>query len=718
MMDSFSTQQQVAEGSFSRPSAPLSMPEELERILAVFGRPTVCIPVHYRTKKPVLGQWQEKTSADMHDPAYLEEFGNRNIGILCGANNNGLVSIDADTDEGLEELLRLNPAFSETTLTIGARGGNVWFRLLDEEYPGTTKLLDPNGDDWGEFRSTGGQTVVSGVHPSGCEYQIANDSPPIEISFTEINWPENIDNPWIEDPLDRLIEREGEPFQFGSRGSCTPNQNFFASAFARENVVLWCREEQIFYAFAEDNGVWDSTSHERIRERVLRDVQRAAERQEAPLAKGAKSALKLPFLNNVVELLKGRVERSDPFHSGSNLLHAQNGVLFLSDEGVELLPHSHEHMLRNEHGFSYLAHMPKELDQLSGLAGIGWSRKRVRAFAEKAGLPSLEPLRRKLLGLEREDGPERFLRFLRLNLTEDEILLLQKVFGSILFGGNPCQKILLILGKPGSGKSVILDVLRLIVGAANTVQLRTEHLANRFETARFVGKKLLVGPDVEADFLRRKESNYLKSLVGHDFLSSEGKNNPNDIPFKGDLGVVVTSNHHLRINAGDDLNAWRRRLVVLRFDEPFTGRKIPNLAEKLVDEEGDAIFTWAIEGRAMLERDIKAYGDIVLNDHQRAKVQRIVDDSGSLRLFVETCLEKACGGSFGGLTTNEIVDAYNAFCRQREFEVQPDVVTQKMLPDLMKEIHGVVRVNSLSGSHGKHIRGYKGVGLKEENHGS
>jgi hypothetical protein len=126
MMDSFSTQQQVAEGSFSRPSA------------------TVCIPVHYRTKKPVLGQWQEKTSADMHDPAYLEEFGNRNIGILCGANNNGLVSIDADTDEGLEELLRLNPAFSETTLTIGARGGNVWFRLLDEEYPNHVNLA-PEG---------------------------------------------------------------------------------------------------------------------------------------------------------------------------------------------------------------------------------------------------------------------------------------------------------------------------------------------------------------------------------------------------------------------------------------------------------------------------------------------------------------------------------------------------------------------------------------------
>lgn len=703
----------IAEGTLNRAPVPALENEALRRIRELFGPEAVCVPVRFGDKKPVFSEWQQKTIADMDDPDYLATFINCNVGVLCGEKSNGLVSIDVDSDEGLEELLRLNPSFADTALTKAERGGNVWLRLTDEAYPPLTKLYDPERKAWGELRSTGGQTVVCGMHPSGCEYEIANDSRPIEISFDEINWPENVENPWVEDPLDRLIEREGEPFQFGVRGSCAPNQNFFASAFALENLVIWCLEEQGFYAYDEGNGVWTSISHEKIRERVLRNVQRVAERQNAPLAKEVKSALKLHFLNGVVELLKGRVEKRNPFAANSRLLNAKNGTVFNGDLlGAVLLPHSYEHMLRNRHEFSFIKKKSAPYNSESGFPELLTFRTKPMGKASE----SLQRVREQL-GWER-GTPRDFLRFLQLNLTTSEIVLLQKVFGSILFGGNLCQKIVLILGKPGSGKSVVLDVMRLIVGAANTVQLRTEHLANRFETARFVGKKLLVGPDVEADFLRRKEANFLKSLVGHDFLSSEGKNNPNDVPLRGDMGVVVTSNHQLRINAGDDLNAWRRRLLVLRFDKPFIGKKIPNFAERLVGEEGDAIFTWAIKGGELLAKDIKAIGDFILSEDQKAKVQRIVDDSGSLRLFVETCLEKPGGGSFGGLSTTEIVDAYNGFCRHREFEVQPDAVTQKKLPDLMMEIHGLPKGKKVSGPDGRSGRGYHGVGLKDARDGS
>ncbi len=110
----------------------------------------------------------------------------------------------------------------------------------------------------------------------------------------------------------------------------------------------------------------------------------------------------------IVEMLKGRIERRDAFQSNCRLLHAKNGVVCLKDGVVELLPHSHDHMLRNEHDFAYDA------------------ERRI---------------------------PSDFIGFLELNLTADDILLLQKVFGSILFGGNPCQKILLLLPASGSGRA-------------------------------------------------------------------------------------------------------------------------------------------------------------------------------------------------------------------------------------------------------------------------
>jgi phage/plasmid-associated DNA primase len=185
-------------------------------------------------------------------------------------------------------------------------------------------------------------------------------------------------------------------------------------------------------------------------------------------------------------------------------------------------------------------------------------------------------------------------------LAPEDINMLQKYLGSLIFGGNPCQNLLILKGVPGSGKSVLLDLIIGLVGVNNCVELRTEHLNQRFETARFIGKKLLFGPDVEADFLQRKESNTIKSLVGHDLLSAELKHGRESASLIGNFGVVITSNHTLKLNTKDDLEAWRRRLLVIDFPNTFTGRKIPNFSNKLLHEEGDAIFAWAVYGRMFI----------------------------------------------------------------------------------------------------------------------
>jgi P4 family phage/plasmid primase-like protien len=643
----------------------------VERLVSIFGE-VVLLPVRSGTKIPIVSEWQKTTVEKMSDPAYLALLEQGSIGVLCGRNSGGVISIDADSDGFLDDLLKLNPDFAHTTLTVGAKGGNYWLKMTEDEYPPIRKLTDCEDQALGEFRSNGGCTVVYGRHPSVCNYRFEQELPPIPLAFGEIRWPERTMAPWIKNPLDDLIEREGEPFEFGSRGACRPQESFFASVFAKENRVLWCREEQKFYAYDESRGIWSIETEERIRERVLKRIQKASEGQDSDIGKKIKAAPKMSIVRPIVEMLKGRIERQDAFQSNCRLLHAKNGVVRLKDGVVELLPHSHEHMLRNEHDFAYDA------------------ERRI---------------------------PLEFIEFLELNLTVDDILLLQKVFGSILFGGNPCQKILLLLTASGSGKGVLINVLRLIVGKENTVELRTQHLGGRFETARFVGKKLLLGLDVDDEFLRRKEASYLKSLVGHDPLSAEAKHGTGSLNLKGDFGIVVTSNHELRINAGDDLNAWMRRLLVLRFDKPFTGEKIPNLAEKLVKDEGDAIFSWAIQGRVLLEKDIRE-GGMVLSDDQTVAVQRVVDDSESLRLFVETRIERVEGGAFGQLCSKEIVAAYDAYCRRKGFKVHPDTVTYKKLPKLMEEVHKASSSNSVGSGDEGECRGYRGIALREEYHGS
>ena len=73
--------------------------------------------------------------------------------------------------------------------------------------------------------------------------------------------------------------------------------------------------------------------------------------------------------------------------------------------------------------------------------------------------------------------------------------------GMYLLGFNPAQRFLILDGEAGRGKTQFANVMQGIVGMTNVTQLRTKHLAERFELFRYLKKTLLVGVDVEADFL-------------------------------------------------------------------------------------------------------------------------------------------------------------------------------------------------------------------------
>ena len=64
--------------------------------------------------------------------------------------------------------------------------------------------------------------------------------------------------------------------------------------------------------------------------------------------------------------------------------------------------------------------------------------------------------------------------------------------GLFLLGRNIVQKILLIDGEAGTGKSQTAHVIRGLTGPHNYVNLRTDLLQERFEIANYMGKTLLL----------------------------------------------------------------------------------------------------------------------------------------------------------------------------------------------------------------------------------
>jgi hypothetical protein len=82
----------------------------------------------------------------MEDPEYLAQLNHDgNIGVLLGS---GLVTIDLDRDEVVEQFLRLNPKLCETLRSRRVRGCNFWLRIKGN-YPRACKLTTKTGEAWG-----------------------------------------------------------------------------------------------------------------------------------------------------------------------------------------------------------------------------------------------------------------------------------------------------------------------------------------------------------------------------------------------------------------------------------------------------------------------------------------------------------------------------------------------------------------------------------------
>ena len=160
------------------------MPPHIQRILELTG-PALLLPWS-KGSKGGKKRWGHLALALMDDRVHqsrLEKAGN--IGVALGNVSGGLITVDLDSEEHAAAFLGANPALRDTLRTKGKRGCNVWVRM-DGDYPGTHKLKDKAGNEIGEFRSTGAQTIIWGTHPDGMAYVFEVEKPAISVAFEKI----------------------------------------------------------------------------------------------------------------------------------------------------------------------------------------------------------------------------------------------------------------------------------------------------------------------------------------------------------------------------------------------------------------------------------------------------------------------------------------------------------------------------------------------------
>ncbi len=107
--------------------------------------------------------------------------------------------------------------------------------------------------------------------------------------------------------------------------------------------------------------------------------------------------------------------------------------------------------------------------------------------------------------------PERWLGFLSELLEPEDIPTLQEYLGYCLIPSTKGQKMLLLIGKGGEGKSRIGLVMRSLLGDSMNMTSIQKVENNRFSRADLENKLLMVDDDM--DMAALPKTNYIKSIV-------------------------------------------------------------------------------------------------------------------------------------------------------------------------------------------------------------
>ena len=297
--------------------------------------------------------------------------------------------------------------------------------------------------------------------------------------------------------------------------------------------------------------------------------------------------------------------------------------------------------------------------------------------------------------------PVTWLHFLSQLLEPEDILTLQEFMGYCLIPSNRGQKMLLIIGKGGEGKSRIGRILKRIFGhnmnSGSLQKLETD----KFARADQEGKLLYLDDDMKTEAL--PSTNVIKAIVtAEDEMDLEKKNQQS---YQGLLYVrflcfgngVLTALH----DRSDGF--FRRQIILTTKDKPVDRFDDPFLAEKLIAEK-EGIFLWMLEG---LRRLIANHYHFTISQRAKDNITSAVRDANNILDFLDSEGYVAFKADYEASTKN-LYAAYKRWCEDNaENPLSPKSFANQLSQNA--ERYHLEPVNNLHIGGGKRCRGYMGI---------
>ena len=166
-------------------------------------------------------------------------------------------------------------------------------------------------------------------------------------------------------------------------------------------------------------------------------------------------------------------------------------------------------------------------------------------------------------------APTKWLEFLDGLLIPEDILTLQEYLGYLLIPSTKAQKMLVMTGKGGEGKSRIGLLLKKLFGEASHSESILRIETNRFASANLEYKLVMVDDDL--NMVALPETRNIKSIVtAEDRLCIERKNKQ---AVQGLLYVrfICFGNGNLVAAHDDSDGFWRRQILITVKDRDLPG---------------------------------------------------------------------------------------------------------------------------------------------------
>ena len=466
---------------------------------------------------------------------------------------------------------------------------------------------------------------------------------------------------WSKYITPQLMTKLAENFDISIEASGRKYNVFFiANMYLLFHKLIFEKNEKKFYSYDPQRGLWVETTECTLVNKIQRFI---LDFSNTPWGIDQGGAQNLSQCKQVVEILRGAAEHDKPFERPKDkyIIHTKN----------TMLEYSQQEMRWQTHDFS--------------------ADYRSRNATEIMYDPEAT-------------APRFMAELLQPAMTQEDIDILQKYVGQILLGNNLSQRFLMITGTAGGGKSTLVNVIEQLISRVNCTELRMKEGNNRFETCRYVGKTLLTAKDVSSQFLNHRHAGILKALTGGDVLTVEYKGHNNTVDIVGNFNIIIVSNSSLQLKLDNDMEAWRRRLLWIKYSGKPQKNPIADFDKILIEEEGSGILNWALAGA---EKLLTAGGKIQPPQEQVERINDLLNGADPLNTFVKKQLEKTDDVS---MTTEEIWNYFNNYCQNNELQKCAKSVFQHRLPELIEQMFGIRCQHNII-RKGKAKRGYSGISL-------